>query len=277
MDVTEPGEDSESLRSLAPKSAYINKSTTNEASDQVAPNFKDWLTLQLHANDESYLRVYELFGIAKCDRVPLITEERAKQALQSIQECENAWEIMNQTKECMAALHAYHDLEVRGFFIYGTLRPDDNTSASNPWKFPLLTGTTVHKAILCDANLYSDPEGIVPHLQFLSTSETEATCSVGACQRLSVGGLAGMGPALVVGHYVHCDTEEQCFQKLTLCDQLLGYPQYCRRVIKEVQLNIDGKRTLKQAWVHQYPFDENAEYCRIQGGDWVARPSKPHA
>eukprot|EP00668_Euglena_longa_P003387 GGOE01003963.1.p1 GENE.GGOE01003963.1~~GGOE01003963.1.p1 ORF type:complete len:242 (-),score=55.29 GGOE01003963.1:154-879(-) len=236
------------------------------------PSAMAWADAQVAQHGGSFLEVYHLFGIPHVSSLPVVDEERAAAALGALRGEPSAWQIMLQTKECMTALHAYHDLQVQGVFLYGTLRPDA-LSDHEPWRGPLLQGVTLHKGVLAGAQLWRSSAEAQPFIHFLEPRGAEPEAAANgdrAISRFRVGPFSAV--QLVVGYFLGCESEEQFFQKLTLCDQLLGYPASCRRVVKDIQLTVDGRFALCKAWVHQCPFDESAEYTHIATGDWTSQP-----
>eukprot|EP00667_Euglena_gracilis_P021532 EG_transcript_23604 len=113
------------------------ESEQDDSPPPAAPPFGAWLDAQVAQHGGRYLEVYRLFRIPQVSTLPALDEERAAAALTALRGEATAWEIMAQTKECMAALHAFHDLRVQGVFLYGTLRPDA-LSDPEPWRVSAL-------------------------------------------------------------------------------------------------------------------------------------------
>ncbi|CAJ1328801.1 unnamed protein product [Effrenium voratum] len=134
------------------------------------------------------------------------------------------------------------DSAVVGFFVYGTLRPDDDSNAA--WTKPFNEGMEAQEAFLPGASLYVD--GPYPALCLEETS-----CSVrGALLTPSRSG------ALMAA-------------KLAEADKIEGYPDLYSRSVATV-LGADGSPHTAYVY-HRTGRVDRAKSQRIADGDWLSR------
>eukprot|EP00929_Paragymnodinium_shiwhaense_P005591 TRINITY_DN10777_c0_g3_i1.p1 TRINITY_DN10777_c0_g3~~TRINITY_DN10777_c0_g3_i1.p1 ORF type:complete len:708 (+),score=131.17 TRINITY_DN10777_c0_g3_i1:75-2126(+) len=128
-----------------------------------------------------------------------------------------------------------------GFFVYGTLRSDDDSGAS--WTKAFCEDMVAEPSILHGASLYID--GAYPAVNFEQTR-----CSVR-------------------GVLLRPQDASQMAAKLENADRIEGYPDLYERVIAEVQ-TASGR--LQPAYVyHRTGRTKRKECVRIPDGDWLSR------
>ena len=132
-----------------------------------------------------------------------------------------------------------------GFFVYGTLRPDDDSKAS--WTKSFNEGLEAEVAYLPGASLYID--GRYPAVCFEQTS-----CSVRGMLLKPAAG--GSGAGLLAS-------------KLTEADQIEGYPDLYSRTVATV---LTDRGVTCPAYVYHRTGKFDRTSCqRIADGDWLSR------
>ena len=135
-----------------------------------------------------------------------------------------------------------------GFFVYGTLRPDDDSGAS--WTKAFNEGMEAEVAYLSGASLYED--GLYPAVCLEETS-----CSVKGMLLKPTKGPAGLAA------------------KLSEADKIEGYPDLYSRTVATVQTEA-GVSTPAYVYHRSGKFDRSS--CkRIADGDWLSRVRSPAA
>lgn len=128
-----------------------------------------------------------------------------------------------------------------GFFVYGTLRPDDDSGAS--WTKAFCEGMAAEAAALPGASLYVD--GSYPAVNF-----EETRCSVRGVL------LKPEDPSAFPG-------------KLAEADKVEGYPDLYERAVVPVQTE---SGSLVHAYVyHRTGRTDRVKSVRIPDGDWLSR------
>jgi len=142
--------------------------------------------------------------------------------------------------------------EVQHIFVYGTLRPDDDSGAE--WTQAWTSGMKATRAKVHDAKLYFDTYPFV----FLDKYKGE-THQQDACDEHK---------NFVVGYLMSCETKEQFEQKLAYGDKIEGYPhEYQRDVVTAVREE-DGERVACYIY-HRYSGVKLS--TPILTGDWQSR------
>lgn len=133
-----------------------------------------------------------------------------------------------------------------GFFVYGTLRPDDDSGAS--WTKSFTEGLEAEVAYLPGASLYID--GSYPAVCFEET----------AC---SVRGMLLRPPSTSTG------ATGLLAAKLAEADKIEGYPDLYSRTVATV---LTDKGVTSPAYVyHRTGKFDRASRQRIADGDWLSR------
>lgn len=129
-----------------------------------------------------------------------------------------------------------------GFFVYGTLRPDDDSGAA--WTKSFCEGMVAEPAALPGASLYVD--GSYPAVNFEQTRCT------------------------VRGVLLKPEDRSIFSKKLADADKIEGYPDLYDRAVIPVQ-TASGR--LVRAYVyHRTGRTDRAQSVRISDGDWLSRP-----
>jgi NAD-dependent deacetylase len=139
-----------------------------------------------------------------------------------------------------------------GFFVYGTLRPDDDSGAA--WTKKFQEGLEGEAALLPGASLYID--GSYPAVCLEDTR-----CSVRGVILTPTGN----------------DAASILASKLQEADQIEGYPDLYHRTVVEVHT---ASGQLKKAYLYHKTGRTDRESCaRVADGDWMSRKSaqKPEA
>lgn len=131
-----------------------------------------------------------------------------------------------------------------GFFVYGTLRPDDDSGAS--WTKSFSEGLEAEVAYLPGASLYID--GRYPAVCFEDTS-----CSVKGMLLKP----ASSAPLTLLA------------SKLTEADNIEGYPDLYSRTVATV-LNENGVASPAYVYHRTGKFERSCS-LRIADGDWLSR------
>jgi len=129
---------------------------------------------------------------------------------------------------------------VEGFFVYGTLRPDDDSGAS--WTKSFCEGMESDIAFLPGASLYV--EG------YPAVSLEQTRCSVRGC-------------------FLQPSSSDMLAAKLLEADRIEGYPDLYDRTVMLVNTLSGGSRL---AYVyHRTGRTDRANCVRIADGDWLSR------
>eukprot|EP00760_Papus_ankaliazontas_P004130 PhM_4_TR11692/c3_g1_i4/m.23670 len=138
----------------------------------------------------------------------------------------------------------------QGFFVYGTLRPDDPREM--PWKTGFNQGMDACKAVLRGARLYFQSYPFVLHPDDVANapSAPEETQHV------------------VVGYVLRCRDGVSFDDKLRDADLIEGYPSYYDRVVIDAHLE-DGGTVPAYVYVRRQGVEELRDLPEIPGGDWV--------
>mmetsp|Transcript_125275 Transcript_125275/g.267418 ORF Transcript_125275/g.267418 Transcript_125275/m.267418 type:complete len:657 (-) Transcript_125275:116-2086(-) len=141
-------------------------------------------------------------------------------------------------------------VQAEGFFVYGTLRPDDDSGAG--WTEGFCKGLRVESAILQGASLY-----IEGHYPALCLEQT----------RCRVRGVF-LSPEQEANPEGGCCSDVLA-SKLAQADGIEGYPDNYHRTVVEVQ--VEG--ATRHAYVyHRTGRTNRKEHLRIADGDWLSRP-----
>jgi NAD-dependent deacetylase len=128
-----------------------------------------------------------------------------------------------------------------GFFVYGTLRPDDDSGAT--WTKNFCEGMACEPAFLSGASLYID--GSYP-----AVSLEKTRCSVR-------------------GAFLQPASKAMFNEKLLEADRIEGYPDLYDRIVVLVQT---ASGTTKRAYLyHRTGRTDRSECVRILDGDWLSR------
>jgi gamma-glutamylcyclotransferase (GGCT)/AIG2-like uncharacterized protein YtfP len=128
-----------------------------------------------------------------------------------------------------------------GFFVYGTLRPDDDSGAA--WTKPFIEGMQAQAAFLSGASLYID--GCYP-----AVCLEETVCSVR-------------------GVFLSPSSTADFQSKLAEADRIEGYPDLYDRIVVRVHTTEGVER---QAYLyHRTGKFDRAQSQRIPDGDWLSR------
>jgi len=134
------------------------------------------------------------------------------------------------------------------FFVYGTLRPDDDSGAS--WTKDFSAGLHPENAMLSGASMYIDGG-------YAAVSLERTRCAVRGVL-LSVPEGAGAAKLLT--------------EKLAEADRIEGYPSLYDRTVVTVRTESGASR---QAYVYHRTGRTNRSECvRVSDGDWLSRPRK---
>ncbi|KAN0032065.1 hypothetical protein ACTFIV_005938 [Dictyostelium citrinum] len=175
-------------------------------------------------------------------------------------------------------------LKVTSFFVYGTLRPDDNSQA--PWTKDFVKGLKFKKAHFKDGILFFDEFPTVSLLYSdndhyhsednLSIKKFDQTLmnlyNDNQCNGI-VGYLATIDETLITDKN---DIEKLFEEKLKEADVIEEYPEvYKRSIIKVYHLNDDQVDNNQSQNNHTYCYIYHREDCSretiIAHGDWVKR------
>lgn len=134
------------------------------------------------------------------------------------------------------------------FFVYGTLRPDDDSGAS--WTKHFCAGLHAEGATLPGASMYIDGS-------YAAVSLERTRCSV-------------RGVLLIVPE--GAAAAKLFTEKLSEADQIEGYPSLYDRAIVTVRTDSGA---IRQAYVYHRTGRTNRSECvRVLDGDWMSRPQK---
>lgn len=134
--------------------------------------------------------------------------------------------------------------DAMGFFVYGTLRPDDDSGAA--WTKSFCDGLQAEAAILPGASLYVE--------SFPAVSLERTRCSVrGVLLRVPAGD----------------DAQAVLNAKLREADKIEGYPDLYDRSVRTVQ-TISGA-ACKAYVYHRTGRIDRENRVRIPDGDWLSR------
>lgn len=134
-----------------------------------------------------------------------------------------------------------------GFFVYGTLRPDDDSGAA--WTLEFCKGLDAEKAELHGASLYVE--------NFPAVSFEQTRCSVRGVLLTPPGGSGA--PGLLAA-------------KLLEADRIEGYPDLYDRTVAPVQT---ARGSTRFAYVYHRTGRTDRTQChRIIDGDWLSRRRK---
>jgi len=135
---------------------------------------------------------------------------------------------------------------IRYFFVYGTLRPDDNSKA--PWTQKFLKNMIYGKARIRGARLYVDSYPVVLY------PDKDATAS-----------------DIVTGYVVTTQDDALLAEKLRYADDVEGHPTHYQRIVWDGVEILEGSGpTTVTAWVYtRSSTDEGAKL--IASGDWLQR------
>ncbi|CAK0843018.1 unnamed protein product [Prorocentrum cordatum] len=136
-----------------------------------------------------------------------------------------------------------------GFFVYGTLRPDDDSGAG--WAAAFRAGMEAEAAVLAGASLYLD--GGYP-----SVCLEHTRCEVRGVLLRPLGG---------------CDVQAAMSEKLAEADRIEGYPGLYHRDVVLVSVAEGGGAHRKElAYLYHRTGRTDRERCAcIADGDWLSR------
>lgn len=132
-------------------------------------------------------------------------------------------------------------VSTEGFFVYGTLRPDDDSGAT--WTKSFIEGMDSEVAFLPGASLYID--GSYP-----AVSLEQTHCSVR-------------------GVFLRPTSSSMLSSKLAEADRIEGFPDLYDRIALPVQTASDG--TQKAYVYHRTGRTDRAKCTRVPDGDWLSR------
>jgi len=134
------------------------------------------------------------------------------------------------------------------FFVYGTLRPDDDSGAA--WTKTFCEGLNAESATLSGASMYIDGS-------YAAVSLEQTRCSVRGVL-LSVPQSAAAAKLFA--------------EKLAEADSIEGYPSLYDRTIVTVRIASGASR---QAYIYHRTGRTNRSECvRVSDGDWLSRTRK---
>jgi len=133
------------------------------------------------------------------------------------------------------------DEAAEGFFVYGSLRPDDNSAAA--WTQDFCLGLHAERAELPGASLYIE--------SYAAVCLEQTRCSVR-------------------GVFLVPDAQTSFRMKLKEADRIEGYPDLYDRTVVSVRI-ADG--TFHRAVVYHRTGRVDRDACqRVADGDWLSRP-----
>lgn len=170
---------------------------------------------------------------------------------------------------------------IRHIFVYGSLRPDDNSNQT--WTKDAVSGLTAQRAKLYNTKLYHDQYACAVFDE--NDNENDAvSSSLQSQQQKSSSSGKKSNISYIIG-YVLSTTNEQLFhQKLQLFDSIEGYHGSANsrhnlydRAIREIELLEDdddvgggSSSSVVKAYVYHRTNTCNMEKC-IPSGDWLQR------
>jgi gamma-glutamylcyclotransferase (GGCT)/AIG2-like uncharacterized protein YtfP len=132
-----------------------------------------------------------------------------------------------------------------GFFVYATLRPDDDSGAS--WTKSFCEGMQAEAAFLPGASLYIDERSLG---RYPAVCLEETRCSVR-------------------GMFLRPESGTDFSAKLLEADRIEGYPDLYERTVTRVQTSTGVSRN---AYVYHRTGRTDRQQCqRIPDGDWLSR------
>ena len=157
---------------------------------------------------------------------------------------------------------------IRYFFVYGSLRPDDDSGQS--WTKSAVSNLHAQKARLCNAKLYQE----------------EYACAVLLDSSSSKSSGCGINDNCIVGYVLSTNDEQLFKEKLRMFDEIEGYYSSSSnnneydRTVRDVELipstKTDGNNSSigKTRSVKAYVYHRTNQCDRkklIPSGDWLHR------
>eukprot|EP01062_Namystynia_karyoxenos_P078836 TRINITY_DN8183_c0_g1_i1.p1 TRINITY_DN8183_c0_g1~~TRINITY_DN8183_c0_g1_i1.p1 ORF type:complete len:149 (+),score=32.39 TRINITY_DN8183_c0_g1_i1:164-610(+) len=137
------------------------------------------------------------------------------------------------------------DEEIRHIFVYGTLRPDDDTG--RPWTAQFADGMTATPAYVPGIRLYID------NYPCVSVPDDDAAPG-----------------DTVKGYLMSCDSHDLWLEKWKFADRVEGFPQYYQR--QKVEAFPDGAGPGAGVPCFIYHRRNVIKDVMVPDGDWMKRP-----
>jgi len=162
---------------------------------------------------------------------------------------------------------------IRHFFVYGSLRPDDDSGQS--WTKSAVSGLSAQKAKLFNAKLYQEEYACAVLLDSSSSSSSKSS----GCD------ISSSANNYIIGYALSTNDDELFKEKLQLFNEIEGYHydgssnNLYDRTVRDVELipsstdssnnNIQARESVK-AYVYHRTNQCNREKL-IPSGDWLQR------